>query len=211
MAKYKILIDMCVWRCIVSARLCTTLYSTPAHAAWNYSLAAQITIHEATLSTCGKIEPRLNSVLNDEWSKLVQPHGIKAIRSARNSSEYLEVYRLFLSEHLKTSWGDFEEEAHNCEEAYIHLSHGQTNPNQWWRDRLCANVPLNSVESSGEVQRCGGGPRAQVWFGNTISDAKISILRLLPSSDMSFPPPGTVPQWSDLRHRIVSINNAGQV
>lgn len=209
MAKYKVVIDGCIWRCIISALLCAALYSTPAHAVWTYSLAAQIAMHDGILAACGKIEPRINAVLSDEWSKLERFNKIKAIRSARKSSEYLQVYRLVLSEQLKTSWGDSEEEAHECERVYIDLSHGQANPNQWWRDRPCTNVPLNSVEGSGEGQRCGAGPRAEVSFENTVSDANISILRLLPSSDVSFPPAGTFPQWSDLRYRIVSINNVG--
>ena len=122
MAKYKIVIDVCIWRCIVGAVLCAALYSTPAHAVWTYSLAAQIAIHDGTLSTCGKIEPRLNSVLSDEWSILLRLNGIKAIRSARKSSEYLQVYQLVLSEQLTTGWGDSEEEAHVCERVYIRMA-----------------------------------------------------------------------------------------
>jgi hypothetical protein len=41
-------------------------------------------------------------------------------------------------------------------------------------------------------------------------DVTISVLRLVPSSDVSFPAAGTFPQWSDLPHRIVSPNNTEQ-
>lgn len=207
MDKYKTVIDACIWRSIASAMLCAALYSTPAYAVWDYSLAAQVAMHDGLVSTCGKVEPRLDAVLNDEWSKIVRVSGTEAINTARKSSEYAQAYRGALSAQLKASWGDPEEEAHACEGIYIRFSRGRNNPNRWWRDRLCADVALSSVENSGEALRCGAGPRATVSFENTVSGADISILRLTPSSDVSFPAAGTFPQRRDLGYRIVSTNN----
>jgi len=186
---------------------CAWLHSPPAHAVWEYSLPAQIAINDGIRSTCGKTEPRLGTVLDYELSKLVRLNGTKVVNSARKSPEYFHVYRLSLYEHLKASWGDPEEEAHECESIYISLSNEKTKPDQWWRDRLCADVPLNSSED----RRCGTGPRAEVLLQNTMSDVTISILRLVPSSDVSFPRAGTFPQWTDSSHRIASTNNAEQV
>jgi hypothetical protein len=207
MTKHKTVIDISVWRCMASAMLCAWLHSPPAHAVWEYSLAAQIAINDGIRFTCGKIEPQLGVLLDDELSKLARLNGTKAVNSARNSSEYFHVYLLGLYEHLKASWGDVEEEAHECESVYISLSNGKAKPDQWWHDRSCADVPLNLSED----RRCGTGPRAGVLLQNTMSDVAISILRLVPSSDVSFPRAGTFPQWTDLSHRIVSTDNAEQV
>lgn len=207
MGKHKTVFNICIWRCMASGMICALLHSPPAHAVWEYSLAAQIATNDGIRSTCGKIEPRLGAVLDDELAKLVQLNGAKAISSARKSSEYFHVYRLGLYEYLKSSWGDPEEEAHECESIYISLSNGNAKPDQWWRDRSCADVPLNLSED----RRCGTGPRTSVLLQNTMSDVMVSILRLVPSSDVSFPRAGTFPQWSDSSPRIVSTDNADPV
>jgi hypothetical protein len=207
MAMSKTIIDVTTRRCIVSAMLCAGLHSAPAHAAWSYSLAAEVAMNDGLLATCGKIEPRLNAVLRDEAAELVRLNGNKAVRSARKSPEYADVYRLAFYELLKAGRGDPDQEAHTCERAYIALNRGKTKPDQWWRNRLCAGVPLNSVEGQG----CGSGPRAEVSLENALADAQISILGLEPSSDVSFPGAGTFPQSSDASYRIVSINNTGHL
>ncbi|WP_198119696.1 hypothetical protein [Massilia rhizosphaerae] len=88
MGKHRAVFDTCIWRCMASGMICACLHSPPAHAVWEYSLAAQIAINDGIRSTCGKIEPRLGAVLDDELAKLVQLNGAKAISSARKSSEY---------------------------------------------------------------------------------------------------------------------------
>jgi len=206
MAKHKSVFNILIWRCMASAMLCAWLHSPPANAVWDYSLAAQLAINEEILSTCGKIESRLGPLLNDELSTLAKVYGTKAVNSARNSPEYFHVYRLGLYEHLKASWDDPEEEAHECERIYVSLSKENITSDQWWRDRLCADVHLNLSED----RRCGAGPHARVSLRNTMPDVIISILRLAPSSDVSFPAAITFPKWSDSPHRIVSPNNTEQ-
>jgi hypothetical protein len=107
-----------------------------------------------------------------------------------------------LQEHLKLGWGDSEEETHKCEEAYVSLNNKKSNVNQWWRDRLCTGVPLDSEEGN----RCGPDPSAAVSFGNSIADTKISILRVAPSSEVSFPQAGTYLHQSDLCRTVVSTS-----
>lgn len=208
MTTYKIVIEVCIFRRILGAMLCMALFSTPAHAVWDYSLAAQIAMHDVIVATCGKTEPRIKAVLSDQWSKHVRLRGIEAIRSARKSSEYSQVYQGLLFDQLISSWGDSEEQAHACEEIYINFGTDETKPHRWWQDRLCVDLPLNSEKGSGDGQRCGAGPGAKVSFENTIPDTEISILRLAPSSDVSFPRAGTRPQRSEPGYRIVSNNNA---
>jgi hypothetical protein len=116
-------------RLIVSTVLCIALQPTTAHAVWEYNLAAQLAFHDGLRSTCGKIEPRPNAVLNDEWSQTILSTGMKAISSARKSQEYSKVYRQVLHEHLKLGWGDSEEEAHKCEEVYVSFNNKQSNVN----------------------------------------------------------------------------------
>jgi hypothetical protein len=70
---------------------------------------------------------------------------------------------------------------------------------------------MDSEEQPMTRQRCWAGPRAEVSFENTMSHARISILRLAPSSDLSFPRAGIFPQWSEPGHRIVSISEAVHV
>jgi hypothetical protein len=203
----KTVVDVCIRHCMAFAMLYACLHSPPAHAVWDYSLAAQIAMNDEIQSTCGKIEPRLSAVLDDELSKLAHLNGTEAINTARKSPEYFHVYRLGLYEHLKSSWGDAEEEAHECESIYIGLSNGGTKPDQWWHDRSCADVPLDLSAD----RRCGTAPHAGVVLQNTMSNVTISILRLVPSADVSFPRAGTFPQWSDLSRRIVSIVNTEQI
>jgi len=209
MTKYKIVIEVCIFRCILGAMLCVALFSTPAHAVWDYSLAAQIAMHDVIVATCGKTEPRIKAVLSDHWSQHVRLRGIEAIRSARKSTEYSQVYQDFLFDQLISSWGDSEEQAHACEDIYINFRTDETKPHRWWQDRLCVDLPLDSEKGPEDGQRCGAGPRAEVSFENAMSDTEISILRLTPSSDVSFPPAGTRPNRSEPGYRIVSNNNAG--
>lgn len=209
MTKNKIVIEVCIFRCILSAMLCMALFSTPAHAVWDYSLAAQIAIHDVIVATCEKTEPRLKAVLSDQWSEHVRVRGIEAIRSARKSSEYSQIYQGLLFDQLISSWGDSEEQAHACEEIYINFGTAGTKPHRWWQDRLCLDLPLDSEKGPGDGHRCGAGPGAKVSFENAIPDTEISILRLAPSSDVSFPPAGTRPQRSEPGYRIVSNDNAG--
>lgn len=189
---------------IWTAIFCAALHTAPVHAAWDYSLAAQIAMHDATLSVCGKIEPRVNAVLAEEWSRIVHSSDTTAIGAARKSPEYDYVYREGRYEMLKAAWGDPEEEAHACESMYLRLSDKNNEPRRWWRDRPCANVPLDSEKR----ERCGTGPRAMVSFENTVPNATISILRVTPSVDVSFPRAGTFSQPHDPGDRIVSIGEA---
>ena len=141
--------------------------------------------------------------------------GTRAGPGDRGDSFRSQVFRVsealsgLLFDDLISSWGDSEEQAHACEEIYINFGRDETNPHRWWQDRLCVDLPLNSEKGPGNGQRCGAGPGAMVSFKNTIPDTKISILRLAPSSDVSFPPAGTRPQRSEPGFRIVSNNNAG--
>lgn len=187
-------------RLIVGALLFVVLQPLPAYAVWEYSLAAQLAMHDGFRATCGKIEPRLSPVLNDEWLQITQSNKLKTINAARKTQEYKNVYRLVLHEHLRRSWNDREEEAHACEEVYSQHNNKNTMADQWWwRDRSCTGVSLDSEGDS----RCAAGPRVSISFGTTMPDRRISILRIAPSSDVSFPRAGTPVQQSDFPERVV--------
>lgn len=160
---------------------------------------------------CGETEPRIKSVLSEQWSQHLWLHGVKEIGAARKSAEYSLVYRGVLFDQLLSDWGDSEEQAHACERIYIQFIDSETKPHQWWQDRLCVDLPLNSEESSRKGKSCGVRPGAKVSFENTLSDKKISILLLAPSSDVSFPRAGTFPHQSEPGYRIVSNNDVGHV
>jgi hypothetical protein len=186
-------------RFITSEILCLALQPIPSYATWEYSLAAQIAFLDGLQSTCKNVEPQLNTTLNKEWTSLVAANGKKAIDSARKSQEYFSVYRMVLYEHLKHGWGDIDEEAHLCEGVLLQLNNHEKNISPWWRDRLCVDVPLNSEEG----HRCGEGPSASVSLVNSMTDKEISILRVVPSSDVSFPKAGTYVHLSDSSDKLI--------
>lgn len=76
------------------------LNSTPAHAVWYYSLAAQVAIHDGILAMYGETEPRIKAVLSEQWSQHLRLHGMKEIGAARKSAEYSLVYRGVLFDQL---------------------------------------------------------------------------------------------------------------
>jgi hypothetical protein len=187
--------------------LLASLYSTPVFAVWDYSLAAQLAIHDGMVSTCGKTEPRLRTIISNDWLELVRHYGMAAIRAARASREYSDVYREILYEQLKNDWGDSEEEAHACERVYISLNHQANEFRQWWRDRSCVNVQLDPDNP----QRCGTEPHAGVSFANIMTESTISILRINPSADVSFPDAGILVGAYDPGSKIVSPNAASGI
>ncbi len=180
--------------------LCVALHPSPAHAVWEYSLAAQLAMHDGLRATCGKIESRLGPMLNNEWSQIIQSNKIETINTARKTQEYENIYRLALHEYLKNSWNDPEEAAHMCEALYAQHNNNISTTAPWWRDRSCAGITMNSTEG----RHCTVGPSAAVSFANTMPEKRISILRIVPSSDVSFPRAGTFVQQGDLPGRFVS-------
>jgi hypothetical protein len=181
--------------------LCVALQPLSAYAAWDYSLAAQLAMHDGLRATCGKIEPRLKTMLNNEWSEITKSNKIKTIETARKTQEYIDIYHLTLYEYLEHTWNDPEEQAHVCEAIYAqHNDKNDTANKWWWRDRFCAGVSLDSAEGS----HCTAGPRVSVSFTNTMPDRRISILRIVPSSDVSFPRAGTFVEQSDSPDSVLS-------
>lgn len=188
-------------RFTMSLALCLALQPISAYAIWDYSLAAQLAMHDGLRTTCGAIEPRLSTILNDEWKQITQSNELKAINAARKTQEYKNIYRQVLHEDLKNSWNDPEEKDHICEALYAQHSNKSIGADHWWwRDRPCAGVSLDSKDGN----HCAVGPYAFVSFGNTIPDKRISILSIVPSSDVSFPRAGTFVQQSDLPDTVVS-------
>ena len=131
---------------VVGFLLCPLLQPIPAYAVWDYSLAAMLAMHDGLRTACGKIEPRLTAKLNNEWLQITRAYKIKEINTARKNQEHMDIYRQTIHEYLTHSWNDPEEKAHLCEESAIGYYGQSAVANQWWRDRSCTGVSLDSEE-----------------------------------------------------------------
>lgn len=135
-------------RAIACLMIGAATHSPSAQAQWDFSLATKIAMYDVIVSTCGKVEPRLTPLLNGQWAALVNAYGTGPIDAARKSPDYVRDYQWALYEQLEATWGDSDEEAHECERILTRLNRDTVETHPWWRDRACVDVPLNSLEES---------------------------------------------------------------